>query len=441
VPSEPKKASSLKEFKKRKREEAAKAHKEWCLKFGFAVPDEASEDAGQPVTVTNPCNTGKSASIPPLKRTHVLPDIPSTPLGCIDTIGAMIRFPPVRKDIEKLRQQAGWTVVTRQAGTITEPCGTEKPIKAKLSLRRESDDLRVWIYNDGIRVEVSIPRVLGLTNDKQSRVTERQALDVFESITAKLFPLTTARAAVWGASHFGWRVTRLDLAKNFAADLPEVMEDLRFVHHPDIRAEPATHGRTGISIYGENYEVCLYRMRERMGRGVVRSSTKGKVFEPERASLVRFEFRFRTTKALDRLAKDLPIRGDGLPFLVTCADGTHRIVRLGFTNHLLQQILAREAQNLGSLTTRQLKGAESWKPLFRLGLLYLAEQPWAWSLVKENYGERRIRDLKKVVASIRLSKRDVELVRVIWPAPQVAPALRARLIEQRSRMPLRKMHS
>jgi hypothetical protein len=61
--------------------------------------------------------------------------------------------------------------------------------------------------------------------------------------------------------------------------------------------------------------------------------------------------------------------------------------------------------------------------------------------VKENYGERRIRDLKKVVASIRLSKRDVELVRVIWPAPQITPALRARLIEQRSRMPLLKKHA
>lgn len=118
MPSEPKKAPSLKELKKRKREEAAKAHRKWCLESGFAVPDDASEDAGQPVTVTNPCDTGKSASIQPLHRTRALPRIPFTPLGSIDTIGAMIRVPPARQDIEKLKKQAGWTVVTRPAGTI-----------------------------------------------------------------------------------------------------------------------------------------------------------------------------------------------------------------------------------------------------------------------------------------------------------------------------------
>lgn len=441
MPSQPKPHTSLKEFKQRMLAEGYKKEKEWLAKYGFTETVEPVEVAGQPVTVANPCSTGKSASILPLKRTHALPSIPSTPTGCIDTIGAMIRFPPARKDIEKLRQQAGWTVITREAGKVKQADGHEKPIKAKLSLRRESDDLRVWVYNDGVRVEVSIPRVLGLTNDKQGRVTECQAIEVFESVTAKLFPLTTARAAISGESMFGWRVTRLDLAKNFKASFPELLEDLRFAHHPGIRAEPETHGRTGLSIYGENFEASFYSLSERVGRGVVKSSKKGKQFAPTNASLIRFEFRFRSTQALDYLAQQLPLDRGGLPFRVTCATGEQRIFRLGFTNHLLQQILAREAQSLGSLTSRQLKGAESWKPLFRLGLLYLVDQPWAWSLVKENYGERRVRDLKKVVASLRLARRDVELTRVIWSAPQITPALRASLVEQRSRMPLSKMHA
>lgn len=438
MPGEPKNWPSLKEFKARMRAQAAKEEKEWQLKLGHIKAEEASEDGRQPVTIPNPCNTGKSAFFMPRQREHSLPGIPATPLGSIDTIGAMIQFPPIRKDIERFEEKIGWSVVSRQAGKVKDADGHEKELKAKLSLRRESDDLRVWIYNDGVRVEASIPRVIGLTNDQQGCVTECQALEAFESITSKLFPLTTARAALADAQFFGWRVTRLDLAKNFKASLPELIEDLRFAHHPDIRADPETHGRTGLSIYGENYEVCLYGVRERAGRGVIKSSKKGKKFSSDHTSIARFEFRFRSAKALDRLACDLPIRGDGLPIRVTCSDGTQRIFRMGFTNHLLQQLLAREARSLGSLTSRQLVGAERWKPVFRLGLLYLAEQPWAWSLVKESYAERRIRDLKKVVASIRLTKRDVDLVRLIWRAPQISPALRVRILQQQANGPLQK---
>ncbi|MBL8863471.1 MAG: hypothetical protein JNK02_15875 [Planctomycetes bacterium] len=432
-PNIPKKKQSLKEYKQAAFEAATAKHYAWLLNSGLSIPELSDEEPGQPVTQASPCNTGMSVDIQPRKRDTSLPSIPPTPIGSIDTIGAMVQVPPAKKDVEQLRKLQGFVVTTREAGSVKHPDGQEKKLKAKLSFRRESDDLRVWIYDDGIRIEVSIPRVLGLTNDKQGRVTEAQAVEAFESVTSKLFPLTTAQAQRAGPT-FGWRVTRLDLAKNFKAKLPEVIEDSRFIRHPDIRADAETHGQNGISMYGENYELCLYGLREKMGRSVVRKAQKGKTFEMDDANLIRFEFRFRSAVALDRMSKELPIDQRGLPFLVTCEDGARRIFRLGIENHLLQQILAREARKLGSLTSRQVEGAEKWKPVYRLGVMYLAEQPWAWSLVKGNYGERRIRELKQAVASIRVSMRKTDFVRLIWNAPLISASLRARLVEQLSSM-------
>jgi hypothetical protein len=432
MPSQPKptkKNQTLKEIIRASREAAEAKEQQWRLEWGLDVPDPVEQGFGHDVTQANPCNTGKLGDFQPRKRDPSLPSIPPTPTGIIDTIGAMIHVRPAKREVERLKNLKGWSVTTRDAGTLKDSAGFTKKLKAKLSLRREIDDLRVWIYDDGIRVEASIPRLLGLTNDKQARLTEDQAIDAFESITSKLFPLTTARVRVDGPTS-GWRVTRLDLAKNFKANLSELIEDARFVRHPDIRADPETHGQKGLTIFGENYAVCLYGIREKMGRSVVGATLKGKQFDGDGASLVRFEFRFRSPLALDRMSKDLPLSDRGLPFLVTCRDGERRIFRLGFTNHLLQQILAREARNLGSMTSRQVEGSEKWKPLYRLGVMYLAEQPWAWSLVKGNYGERRIRELKQAVAGIRVSTRKTNFVRLIWSAPQLPPSARALLVER-----------
>ncbi len=434
MPTEPKKKLNLKEMKERTQKAAQKKHEEWRAKSGLGPPvDPFEQGFGHDVTQPSPCYTGKAAPFPASKRDHSLPSLPLTPIGIIDTIGAMIHVRPAKRDVQRLKIMKGWVVTTREAGTQKDSQGFTKKLKAKLSLRREIDDLRVWIYDDGIRVEVSLPRVLGLTNDKQSRLTEDMAIDAFESITAKLFPLTTARVRVDGPQS-GWRVTRLDLAKNFKADLPALIEDARFLRHPAIRSDPETHGQKGMTIYGENYEVCFYLLRETMGRGVVRKAQKGKKFEPKSASRVRFEFRFRSSLALDRMSKELPLAVRGLPFLVTCKDGERRIFRLGFTNHLLHQILAREARSLGSMTSRQVEGAGDWKPLGLLGRMYLAEQPWAWSLVKGNYSARSIRDLKREVAAIRMRSRRVDFVRLIWNSSHVTFAERALMLDRLQRM-------
>lgn len=375
-------------------------------------------------------NNPRAAGSLPTALSAGLPNIPRTPSGIIDTIIVDLDAPIHKRDVERLSKLTEWTVTERGAGMRARAGEKVKDLRALVLLWRESDGCRVTCFSDRTRVEVSLPRVLGYSNHRQAWLSELDALEALQLVTSKLLPLTTKRARWQRAAE--WHIERMDLAKNFLGRAANVIESTRLAKHPSIRSLPTVSGQDGLAIYGTNCELCIYEMDAKLGRGSLSKTVRGKQLKRESArrekglSRLRFEFRYLTDVGLDRLTKHLNPSPSGLPFMVTGAGGVRRVVRLGFTNHLLHQILASEALALGSVSALQADGVKSWKGLGLLGRLYLIEHPEAWSEMDASYGERSLRQFRQEIAALQLTRTEQSLVGMIWFGPQITPVQRQR---------------
>jgi len=104
----------------------------------------------------------------------------------------------------------------------------------RIELKRDADGLRIRVTDRLIEVEVSFPRVLGLLNDEQDKMTESDVCRAVRMVTTQLFPRTTYRARVSGVGGHRrrWHITRIDLAVNFRGRVQEYVETYRRARLP-----------------------------------------------------------------------------------------------------------------------------------------------------------------------------------------------------------------
>ena len=293
-------------------------------------------------------------------------------------------------------------------------------------LIRERDGCRVWTYNNKIEVEVSLPRVLGLFNDEQDRMSEVDVLRAARMVTSDLFPSTTQHDAR-GNPNGSWQITRLDLAVNFTGQILEFVETYRHARRKQSASKGLVFGESSIGWYGTDYDLILYDPSERPPRGKPRAALKDKRFRPG-ANRVRAELRFKTPRALKRLISHFGPDERGLPFLASCTGGASTVQSYGLDHHRLQQVLATELDALGRGSTRTMKGGKM-KPVTRLCFERLEEHPERWAEMKLGYEDRRYRQFRQEFTAWRMVTKVINIVNSGWSRPREHPWIKAQRLK------------
>lgn len=368
-----------------------------------------------------------------------LPTIPRTPTGIFDRLKARMPSPDptaVAADVQDLLARNSWSGSTR----VPRVPGSE------FVMDGEGGTTRIWckatgcvVYVNGSRldVEASPARLLGLTNDQQHLVSVGDLKSAFQQMTEGLFPRATAAAVA------PWRTVSAELAKNFIGELALLARSLREARHSEIRSgaiefeeERADSNRkvvsepTGIMWAGVRKKVVLYDVRKKRGRGKLRRHLKGKAFS-QGESLLRFEVTFKSPTKLAQLADVLAPSADGLPFAVPGGDSEPRVELLAIDYHALHRLLAGEVCKLGA--ARVPAGLPGRKGASLIALHALAQDPEKYvpllDIAFEDvaYRRRLLRDAQ----ALRERRDGVDLVRLVWSRPQIAPEVRQGIRRQR----------
>lgn len=374
---------------------------------------------GQPSSYTRPRVTYWPPPATALLR------IPPSPVGLIDTIKVVLRHRCHRQDIQALCARGDFEVTQRDGSRVMKGGVTIRTFGRRVDLYRKSDGCRIRISDDGIVVEVSLPRVLGLLNDEQDKMTEDDVRRALRMVTLDLFPRTTWRAKVpkpgsQDPRRF-WHITRLDIAVNFNGETVEFVETYRHGRRQRSSAQPEVYEETGMAFYGKDFDLLIYDPAARHPRGKLRQSLEGKAFAPG-PNRVRAEFRFKTLRAIKRMLSSFALDYRGLPFMASRSDGTEAVYCFGLDHHRLHQILATELNGLGPGGTTRGVDATSMNLLRRFGFLYLEEHPEKWAEMKAVLKGRTLRRLRREFAALQIEERKIDLVQAAWSCARVDPS-------------------
>lgn len=355
------------------------------------------------------------------------PDIPRTDIGIADTVRWKLDIGPlvdwgyaknaVLFDLHRPSFRMDWTekaiVGKNDAGEL----------RRFVRLR---DRARISIYPRSIALEVSVPRSIGYLNSDQDRVRAGDTCQTLRDFRA-LFPLTMFHAQrKSGREPF---CTRLDLAINFEADMPKLIEAYRQAKHPGVRKPPDTFGATGIGWYGSRMQVVMYEPAKNPGRSrLARRERAKRVALPP--GVVRLEVRFMTAETVARAMAELqasagtiPASVPHLPCLATREKGTAGIAHVPITNHELHRQLMREVLRfVGGRSLRIPEGKGNL--LRRLGLRFLAENPEYMVEVDESYSRPRASQVRREVAALQFKNAATDIIGLAWPGPRSMRSVR-----------------
>ena len=375
------------------------------------------------------CNTRpRVAFVPPAAQDLV--QIPSTPIGIIDTAKFVLRADHAHpKDLEALRADHEWSE-DRSKGSEKRALGyVVRKYGERILFHRKRDGCRICIRHGKIEVEVSLPRVLGFTNDQEGSLSEEDDLVAIASITTRLLPLTTLRAKASSPRSF-WFLARLDLAVSFPGKSREFVEVIRHARRPRSSTESEVHNSNGLAFYGTDFALLIYDPGKRPPRGKLRSMLKGRLFKPSQEPRVRVEFRFQTQRALKRLGKHFRSGLKGFPFLETHPDKSARVVHYHLDHHRLHQILATEVSGLSgrlnSPCARRVK--MTLKTLYFLS--YINDHPELWAELEAGCGARTVRGYRSQALTVRIETKNLDMVKLAWNRPRPHPALRRLLLSR-----------
>ena len=374
-------------------------------------------------------NTSPRVAFVPLDAPDLV-QIPNTPIGIIDTVKFVLRADHAHpKDLEALRADHEWTE-DRSEGSEKRALGcVVRRYGERILFHRKRDGCRLCIRHGKIEVEVSLPRVLGFTNDEQGSLSEEDDLVAIASITTRLLPLTTLRAKASSPRSF-WFLARLDLAVNFPGNSKEFVEVIRHARRARSSTESEVHNSNGLAFYGTDFALLVYNPGKRPPRGKLRSMLKDRLFKPSQEPRVRVEFRFQTQRALKRLGKYFRSGLKGFPFLETHPDKSARVVHYHLDHHRLHQILATEVRGLsGRLNSPCANGAKmTLKTLFFL--LYVNDHPELWAKLEAECGARTVRGYRRQALAIGIKMKNLDVVQLAWNRPRTHPTLRRLLLDR-----------
>jgi len=203
-----------------------------------------------------------------------------------DTIG--LRTEGVFRDSDEARLSAAGFRPMKDFGVKKEP--DEPAFLVSRMFHREDDGARVWIEEKrGVRVEASVPRVLGLTNERQAQLSVRDFGSAVRALTVDLMPDTSGEAP--------WFTTRLDVAANFEGDVAAVVGAHACARHGKVRSAGKQYFGESVSWLGQRRQFVIYDKGLEM--------EQGKKGGPGPGVLGRMEARWMGLKGLDDLGADL----------------------------------------------------------------------------------------------------------------------------------------
>lgn len=262
----------------------------------------------------------------------------------------------------------------------------------------EKTGVRVLADENNVVVEGSIPRVLGLDNALQEQVTESDTFEAFGAMTSDLLPFTSQ------GRH--WGLTRLDMARNFKADVPCVIGAYSILTHPEIRSKAKIMFGESVSYFGCSREVVIYDKGAEMG------TVPGQ--------LGRAECRWMGMRGLDKFCRLL----DGsrasyekpdtfsLPIFFKQTDGAHsyrQVVYVQTDNTKLNDIMRSDISKLGTPNP-----VPVFRDLTEVALHALLTHPEEYTNFFEGLYKEKAYRYRKQMRSYIQRYADVDLVKLIW---------------------------
>jgi hypothetical protein len=160
-----------------------------------------------------------------------------------------------------------------------------RQISVKEWFQNQDNGARVLVDLGRVAVEASVPRFCGLDNAHQGDVGQAQARSAFEGMTNDLLPATSERG------RFQWHLTRIDLAKNFEANVPLLVGAYGQARHTAVKSAPKVFFGESVSWYGKQREIVLY--------------DKGLEMGDDPGHLARIESRWKGVKGVDQFVRAL----------------------------------------------------------------------------------------------------------------------------------------
>lgn len=242
-------------------------------------------------------------------------DLPSH--GVVDSVRVSLLQPLHGRDRRQLEEK-GFVPVAGSARCKRGPNDQLFDIEpgAERYLRRE-DGCRLFVHERKLAVTASLPRILGLSNDRLHELSEADVVAALQAITHDLFPITTYKA------QFGdrkWAVAEIALALDRETDVQRVLRGYELSKWPRTLSAPQ-RWTGGLAWAGTDNRLTVYdkglEMRSRGCSGA-----------PDPGTILRVERQWRGPETLARLAELLAPTGyrpERIRLVESCRNGVFAV--------------------------------------------------------------------------------------------------------------------
>ena len=217
-------------------------------------------------------------------------DLPSH--GIVDSVRVSLLQPLHGRDRRQIEDK-GFVPVAGMARCKRGPNDQLFDIEpgAERYLRRE-DGCRLFVHERKLAVTASLPRLLGLTNDRLHELSEADVVAALQAITRDLFPITTHKAQLGDRE---WAVAEIALALDRETDVQKVLRGYELSKWPRTLSAPQ-RWTGGLAWAGTDNRLTVYdkglEMRSRGCSGA-----------PDPGTVLRVERQWRGPETLARLAE------------------------------------------------------------------------------------------------------------------------------------------
>lgn len=202
---------------------------------------------------------------------------------------------------------------------------------------RRRDGCRLFVHATKLSVVASMPRVLGLTNDRLHELREVDVISALEAITLRLFPVTSSWAHLRKQE---WAIAEIALTLDIETDVQRLLRGYELSRWPRTTSAPRLWPG-GLVWAGTDNRLTVYDKGTEMRR-------RGQDAAPAPGTRLRVERQWRGPESLAKLGDLLALAGyrpERLRLVQRCRNGVFAVPH-SLDNRLLHTALAIEIAQL-----------------------------------------------------------------------------------------------